>query len=265
MTPTAEGTPSDTATPSPTVTSSPTAIGGCPVISSETYSTLSVNPPPTDRPAAQHADLNLALRSYIGTTGYLGLVDISGPTDSNAPQLYNLFGDKRTGVFTSLSQVYDWNWATNSRGAPITDPAVTLARLAMAVGEAVHVPGSGYTIGTPSLIPAPGTAFLKTDLLAAAGGYEVLVLYAATNRITLKYTRDDNVIHGYTLHVEDVCVEPRLLALYQQMNTAGRANLPALRAGQSFGTARTTSIGAAIRDSGSFMEPRSRKDWWQGR
>jgi len=91
------------------------------------------------------------------------------------------------------------------------------------------------------------------------------VLYATEERITLKYTNADNVVHGYTLHVEHLCVEPRLLALYQQWNAEGRSRLPALKAGQAFGRARSGEIGVAIRDEGTFMDPRSDKDWWQGR
>ena len=111
-------------------------------------------------------------------------------------------------------------------------------------GETIHVPSSGYAIGR---------------------GYEVLVLYATEERITLKYTPHDNVVNGYTIHVENVCVEPSLLALYQQWNAdQGRAELPALEAGQAFGRARGWEIGVAIRDAGTFMDPRSDKDWWQG-
>ena len=53
--------------------------------------------------------------------------------------------------------------------------------------------------------------------------YEVLVLYAAEDRITLKYTRNDNVISGYTLHLEQVCVDPVLLALYSTGTAQGAA------------------------------------------
>ena len=95
--------------------------------------------------------------------------------------------------------------------------------------------------------------------------YQVLVLYASEERITLKYTREDNVVGGYTLHMENVCVEPSLLALYQSWNDQGRGYLPALRAGQAFGRARGDEIGVAIRDTGAFQDPRSRKDWWKGR
>lgn len=266
-TPTATLTPISTLASTATATLSPTPTAstapGCPTIPSENYNTLSVNPPPTDRPAEVHPDLNLSIRGYITTTGTLGLVDYTGASDSRAPQLPGLFVDNRTPNFVGVYQVYDWDWSTNSRGAPISDPPVTLAALRVTPGERIQVPGSGYNIGTATLIPPPGTAFLNTGLGPA--GYQVLVLYAAPNRITLKYTRDDNVVKGYTLHVEQVCVEPRLLALYNQMNSAGRAQLPALNAGQAFGTAIVQGIGVSIRDTGSFMDPRSRKDWWQGR
>ena len=230
----------------------------CAPIPNESYSSISVLPPPTDRPADEHADLNLALRSYVQTSAFLGLVDLPGATDSNAPQLPGLFGDNRTGVFQTVHQVHDWTWATNSRGAPISDPPVTLAGLGVTPGEIIHVPSSGYDIGSELFVPERG-------VIVGSGGYEVLVLYATNERITLKYTREDNVVSGYTLHVEGICVDPNLLSLYQYWNSNKRSNLPALRAGQGFGRAQTVEIGVSIRDCGSFMEPRSRKDWWQGR
>jgi hypothetical protein len=215
----------------------------CQPIPGESYGTLAVSPPPTDRPAEEHADLNLALRGYELTGAYKGLVDYSGAGDPGAPQLIGLFADKRVPSFNAVFQVYHWDWNCNCRGALITNPEVTLAGLDVAPDETIHVPDSGYALGS---------------------GYEVLVLYASTRRITLKYTPDDNVVSGYTLHVENVCVEPSLLALYQTWNNAGRGRLPALRPGQAFGRALDNPIGIAIRDNGAFMDPRSRKDWWQG-
>ncbi len=219
----------------------------CAPIDGETYGTVAVLSAPTNPPAAAHPDLNLALRGYALTTGTLGLVDYDGHTDSGAPQLYTLFGDNRVPSFSAVYRVYDWDWANNRRGALIGDPPVTLAGLVVAPNEIIRVPASGYDIG------------LRTT------GYEVMVLYATTNRITLKYTREDNVVNGYTIHLENVCVEPNLLALYEAMNATGRARLPALFAGQGVGRAITTEIGVAIRDTGAFMDPRSRKDWWQGK
>ena len=220
---------------------------GCQPVPGETYTTLSVNPPPTDRPAEIHADLNLSMRGYELTDAFKGLVDYGGSGDGNAPQLPGLFADSRTAAISDVYRVYDWTWACNCRGALLDEYPVTLAGLATTPSETVHVPDSGYGIG------------------ALGSGYEVLVLYAALDRITLKYTREDNVVHGYTLHVENVCVEPSLLALYQEWNAAGRSKLPALHPGQAFGRAKGDAIGVAIRDDGTFMDPRSHKDWWRGR
>jgi len=210
----------------------------------ESYGTLSIVGAPSDRPAAEHADLNLALRGYIPTDAYAGLIDLDGTSDYRAPQLPGLFADERTGEFTGVYQVHHWDWTTNSRGAPVTDPEVTLAGLATERGETIHVPVSGYSIGQ---------------------GYSVLVLYADTQRITLKFTGEDNVIYGYTLHIEGICVDPNLRSLYAQMNATGRNRLPALQMGQAFGRAIDSEIGVAIRDNGRFMDPRVRKDWWRGR
>lgn len=216
----------------------------CSPIPGAGYGTLPVDLPSTDRPAENHPDLNLALRGYVPTDAYLGLVDYGGGSDARAPQLAGLFADNRTATFSAVYQVYDWDWRCDCRGTLLTDPEVTLAGLATTPGETIHVPHSGYTIGS---------------------GYEVLVLYAGTDRITLKYTNDDNVIRGYTLHMEGICVEPSLLALYRSLDSAGRGRLPALRAGQAVGRAQGDEIGVAIRDHGTFLDPRSRKDWWQGR
>ncbi len=217
----------------------------CQSIPGESYGTLSVNPPPTDRPAAEHAGLNLGLRGYEPTNAYQGLVDYSGGSDPNAPQFPSLFTDNRVPTFTAVYQLYAWDWDCNCQSQYlITQWDVTLAELSVSPVEIIHVPSSGYDIGD---------------------GYQVLVLYATTERITLKYTREDNVVYGYTVHVENVCVEPTLLALYESWNDAGRGRLPALRSGQAFGRARSDTIKIAVRDTGMFMDPRSRKDWWQGR
>lgn len=233
---------------------------GCPTAFGETYGTLFVNPPVTDRPAAEHADLNLALRGYEATTNTLGLVDYGGPVDGRGPKLYSLFSADRVPDFSSVSQVYAWDWSTNTRTTPIDYPPVTLSGMVVAPNEALRVPHSEYNIGTISARPARG--FFVDAPRDDPDRFEVLVLYAAQDRITLKYTREDNVIHGYTLHVENICVAPDLLELYRTWNENGRAQLPALKQGQVFGYARSNEIGVVIRDNGTFMDPRARKDWW---
>jgi hypothetical protein len=220
------------------------ALPACPETGTQ-YALIAVPPPPTDRPAARHADLNLSLRGASPITAYLGLVDYGGETDADPPQLRSVFSDHRMPRFSSTHRVYDWNWGCGADGcpsAPISSPPVTLLGMATATGEKLMAPGRTAQI-------SPGSV--------------ALVLYAEERRVTIKYTHDDNVRYGYTAHVENICVDPKLLALYRSANAAGRGSLPALRAGQPIGTAAGDEIQVAVRDTGAFLDPRSRKDWWQ--
>jgi hypothetical protein len=221
----------------------PDAADPCEPIAGAVYSTLSTAGPTTDRPAPVHADLNIALRGWTPTGSTLGLIDISGPTDALAPQLATLFTDDRLPEFVANYRVNNWDWGTNSVAGPITEWDVTLIGVATATGEIVELPDSGYDIG---------------------GGMEARVLYAGDDSITLKYTREDNVVSGYTVHFTGVCVDAALRALYEASDAAGRGELPALSANQPIGRARSAELGVLIRDTGAFMDPRARKDWWQG-
>lgn len=227
-------------------TSTPSAItaGPCEAIPGESYGALSIQGSPSDRPAESHADLNLAMRGYQGVGAALQFSDYGPADDPNGPQLPGLFGDGRVPAFTSSYQVFDWDWNCNCRSNLLTQWETTLLGMGVSPGEPIRVPDSGYSIGN---------------------GYEVLVLYASPDRITLKYTPNDNVVSGYTLHVEGVCVDPYLLGLYQSQNASGRRQLPALRSGQAFGRAKGGEILVGIRDAGTFLDPRSRQDWWRGR
>lgn len=236
--------PTQTQTPIDPVQSLLNGTGACPSVSDSEYGALGIASGTTDRPADQHADLNLALRGYRVVNSYRGLVDYDGSADNNAPQLWGLFGDRRTPDISHTYQVYDWDWGSNTRADPIEDFEVTLVGFATAPGESIFTPDFGHEIGL---------------------GYVALVLYADTNRLTLEYTLNDNVTGGYTLHLEGVCVETPLLDLYRERNNAGRGSLPAVRPGQVLGHAQGSEIGVAIRDRGAFLDPRSRKDWWIGR
>lgn len=216
----------------------------CPAIPGILYETITPTSPPADRVAEDHADLNLALRSYEQDTGaYLGFVDYGPTIDPNAPELYTLFGDNRLADFVNGYQVHHWDWGCNCQAGLIEAPEVTLLGLQTVPQEVLRVPNSGYQI--------------------SASGHEVLVLYAEPTRITLKYTAEDNVVFGYTVHLENVCVEPTLLMLYKSWNEAGRGQLPALYPYQPFARAISTEIQIAIRDSGAFQDPRSIHDWWE--
>jgi len=209
----------------------------------ESYGTLQITPETLS--AETHPDINLAVRGYTPTVAFLGLVDL-GDTRNDGPQLAGLFSAPHLPSFTTVYQVYNWNWTNNRRGDPIDDPVVTLADLAAVPGEPIRVPDR---VGSDTFI---------------GGNYKALVLYASSDRLTLKYTSEDDMLAGYGLHLENVCVDTNLLALYQQLNSAGRHQLPALQAGQAIGRARNDHVGVAVRDTGAFMDPRSRYDWWRG-
>ncbi len=230
--------------PTPTPTPTPNIPPGCQAIPGVSYGSLTIEGSPSDRPAETHPDINLSIRGWADVDEYKGLVDYNGSYDPSAPQLYSLFTDNRTPSFTSTARVYNWDWGANRRGGLIDTWRVTLFGLGTAPNEVLRLPDSGYSIGS---------------------GYDALVLYATETRLTIKYTREDNVVRGYTLHLENVCAEPSLLALYRQLNAQGRGTLPALRAGQPLGRATRSEVRVAIRDTGNFMDPRSRKDWWRGR
>jgi hypothetical protein len=223
----------------------------CPATSGAVFNLIPIEGQPADRPDYLHGDLNLALRGYNFTTGALGLVNYTGGADPNAPQLAGLFEPNNYPGISAVYQVNSWNWgcgANGCAGPPITTPPVTLMSLQATPGQPIFIPERG-----PSIF---------------GGNYKVMVLYAETQRITLGYTRQDTVANGYAVHLENICVDPNLLALYQaQVNAEGwhvTGQLPGLRHNEVLGTALSDEIQVVIRDRGAFMDPRSRKDWWQG-
>lgn len=209
--------------------------------SNNSYGTLDVISAATDRPAEQHADLNLALRGYVPTTGSTALSDLAGDTDQLAPQFTSLLSNNPFPPIIHLYQMNGWDWSSNSRTGPVTDPEVSMFGIQTTPGEDLHVLRSGYDIGE---------------------GYQAMVLYASKTSITMKYTREDNVVSGYTLSADGIWVDPNLLSLYEQLNSAGRHSLPALHGGDVFGIASNNEARMVMRDTGTFMDIRSRKDWW---
>jgi hypothetical protein len=198
-------------------------------------------------PAQSSPDVNLSLRGYSPITASLALINKDGPSDDQAPQLAGIFSPARLPVFTATYQVYDWDWSCNApvgcRGNPLTSPhEVTLLQMAAAPGEPLSIASRSRRI--------------------YPGDFKAMVLYAEEGRLTLTYTRDDSPANGYVVHFEDVAVAPELVALYRQLDAAGRKELPALRNGEVWGTAGNAILKVAVRDRGTFMDPRACKDWW---
>ncbi len=216
------------------------------------------------RPAAKHADKNLDLRSYSPNSDpglHRELIDYGSDDPNQPPQFATLFSPNRVPPLIAFYQVHNWNWAASpnpgSRGNPITSPSVTALGLLAAPGEKLTVPKSGYDIG---------------------GGMEVLLLFADEDTVALRYTREDSSAPaGYTVHIDNICTDPNLLALYRALDRPDGPrydyvppskrpyayDLPNLAAGQPIGTARSTQVVVAITDTGRFLDPRSCNEWWQ--
>ncbi len=225
----------------------------CPVTSTRSYNLIPVPGSPADHPDYLHGDLNLSLRGWETVNVPLSLINYAGGVDPNAPNLKGIFANGRVPTFTAAYQIYDWDWSCGADGCPgsllNTWPA-TLLEMATITGEELRIPTRAPDI--------------------YQGNYRALVLYAAENRITLVYAREDTVAFAYAVHLEDVCVDPNLLALYRSRVDGGGwrisdggYQLPGLDNGQVFGTAAGGEVKVAIRDRGAFMDPRSAKDWWQ--
>ncbi len=240
------------------------AQASCPTTSTNTYSSGGVQQYDLDnpvRPAYNHADKNLALRYYSLTTGALDFVAYGSDDPVQPPQFATLFSPDRTPFFSNVYRANHWNWAPSpdpgTRGTAIASPSVTVLGLQTTAGEVLQAPTHGRDLGSP----------------AGLGGS--MVIFADADSITLHFTREDTAAVGYTVHIDGICTDPNLLALYNSLDNTTRNtyfsprdgtldyNLPALRAGQAIGTARGSEIQVALVDTGSFQDPRSRDEFWQ--
>jgi hypothetical protein len=239
----------------------------CPTTSAVFYASGGANQFDLDnpvRPAALHADKNIALRGYVPNTDpglRRDLVDYGSDDPNQPPQFATLFVPARVPRFQTAFRVYSWIWAPSPdpgyRGDPQTRYPVTALALETTPGEVLVVPSSDYDIG---------------------GGMEVLVLFADADTVALRYTREDSSgSPGYTVHIDNICTDPNLLALYRQLDRADGPryvyvpperrpysyDLPALPAGKRIGLAGPGLPVISVSDTGSFQDPRSCNDWWQ--
>jgi hypothetical protein len=212
------------------------------------------------RPTFNHPDKNLAMRSYSTApgSGLLTFVNYGSDDPNQPPQFATLFNPNRVPNFTAAYRVNGWNYSPSpnpgTRGSPLTIYPVTALGLQTTTCETIYVPTSAYDIG---------------------GGMEVLVLFADSDSVTLKYTREDSVQpNGYTLHIDGLVTDPNLLSLYNSLDGGARYtvcggnrncsyNLVNMPAGHPIGKALGTQIVIALADTGSFQDPRSCNEWWQ--
>jgi hypothetical protein len=243
----------------------PIAVGGtgerasCGLVSSAQFDLIAIqggyykNNALTD----ENADLRLSVIGYSETpasqNATLGLVDYNGAADPNAPRLHGLFEPNRVPTLRKNYQRHDWNWNEagpppyGSRGGVNAQWDVSAVDMAATVGEAIYTPERSVT---------------NSGL-----GTVAMVLYADDDEVALTYGDQDKVDGGYVVYIANFCVDPNLVTLYQaQLANGKRASgrLPAVRNNERLGVAKQNFVTVAVRDQGPFLDPRSRKDWWQG-
>ena len=101
----------------------------CPATSAAHFDAIPVLPPPTDRPAAQHADLNLACAVTKRAAVFSDWLTTAAARTRTRHNSANSSAPATCYTMTAVYQVYDWNWPANCRGGLITNPPVTLIAL----------------------------------------------------------------------------------------------------------------------------------------
>jgi hypothetical protein len=241
--------PTPTPTPAATLTPMPTPTATCPA-----SSTLSWGQMPPARKcivgAEESPDLNLAVRGWYPVNERLGFVRYGYPTDeppdTQHPLRLSWVAGSTESSFVATYQVNDWDWQAGRPVPrnPIPYP-VTMLGLRTWPGQPIHAAYRDLPIDRDQ-------------------GLIALVMYADARQLTLKYTWQDCLDDGgYLVHIENFCVDPNLVALYQVLNENGRHQLPGVRADSVVGTAAGSEVDVVVRDSGSFLDPRSWQDWWQ--
>jgi len=228
--------------------------GGCAANSANTYAIIPIEGAAYKGNAItdENADFRLSVLGYAPSSGAAQLVEYGGASDPNAPNFRGLFQPLRIPSIASTARHYNWNWNEASgppygnRGGVNTDWEVSVMSAAVQRGEGIYAP-------TRSPIIYGG------DVVA-------MVLYASERELTLAYNRQDSVTSGYVVHLLGFCVDANLVGAYRAQVANGRratGQLPAVRSHQQVGTASGEPLVIAIRDRGGFLDPRSRKDWWQ--
>lgn len=211
--------------PRPTRITTPTNTPTCTNPQRGTYQRISVLQP-NPEPISKRRDLYLSPHYQVNVELKVLNIPIYDP-DPNVPLLYTIFNPPKTPRFIT---------AYKAEGEIQGDhpPAVDILEVETTPNENLYFPKTGYNIG---------------DNLAA------MVLYADENRITFKVGREDSCVTGYTLYFENLCVDKNLINLYQQLNSEGRKELPAIYQQQFFGLTKN-KLKIALRDTGMFLDLR---------
>jgi len=236
----------------PTSTPSPTPTPACPASSSASWGAMSpVRRFTAPSTASSSPDLNLRVRGWYTVNEPLGFA-VYGyppgqPPDTQNPlYLSHVVPGSSVASFVSVYQVSDWDWTGCDCPVPRNPSPYPVTML-----------GLRTTLGQPLFVPR------RNLPVNDRGGFVAMVLYADARQLAFTYQQDDTVSEGYLVHLENLCVDPNLVALYQQLNSGGRALLPGVQNDSVVGTASGSEVDVVVRDSGSFLDPRSWQDWWQ--
>lgn len=187
----------------------------------------------------ENPDFNIYIRGFDCEQAVSSLGSIGGPIDRNAPRAYTALNrDKSQVKISHTYKVRDWNWNSNTRGNWLSARGLGLQTIK---DQLVHTP--------------------MTTSAYRPGGMQAFVLHATPTSIALKYTQEDNVVFGYTIHLTGLCVDSNLIQLYKQ-NLAG-TNRVYLSPFQVVGKSLGREVQIYIRDTGSFMTPIHANHWWQ--
>ncbi len=212
---------------------------------------------PVKRPGsvAEDTDVNLDARNKpkLVTDQPKTLVDVGGPTDDAAPQFSTLFGP--TLEFNpKIADVYQLYLNDGKTLIPYdisSNQGVT--QIELKTDNPVLAPALDYDLGG--------------DILH----YAILYINEKTGTITLKGTPEDNAVRGYTIHITGLeKIDPEIVKKYNESNDLyNRTKLAAISCGYPVGTPKNQggikgkTFRIAIADTGTFIDPRTRKDWWK--
>jgi hypothetical protein len=191
----------------------------------------------------------MSVRGWYPVEEVLGFVRYpyppDAPPDAEHPLRLSNIAGSTVESFVDTYQTNDWDWlgcncAVPRRSSPYP---VTMLGLRTTPGQVIRIAGR--------------------DRQVDPQGYNAMVLYADVGQIALKYTWEDRVDEGYLVHLVNLCVDPNLVALYEHLDAEGRRRLPGVTNLSAIGTARGDKVDVIVRDSGSFLDPRSWQDWWQ--
>jgi hypothetical protein len=199
--------------------------------------------------AAQSPDLNMNVRGWYAVNEFLGFVRYPYPPEWPPDQSYPLHLSAVAGSdvrsFTATYQINDWDWLGCNCAVPRprSPYPVTMLGLRTTPGQPLYIARRGLPVDPKGLI--------------------AMVMYADAGQLALKYTWEDRIDTGYLVHLLNLCVDPNLVALYEQLDSAGRHWLPGVYNDSVVATALDGEVRVIVRDSGSFLDPRSWQDWWQ--